>query len=277
MRISVKLTAAVLALGVLSGCATTNHTVSDRLVCATAGAIAGGLIAGAMNEAESDDVGIGIAAGAAVATLLCPTQHAPEAPACSMEAPEGALLDANGCAFDTDGDGVVDGLDQCPGTPAGVAVDALGCPLDTDGDGVIDINDECPGTPAGAAVDSKGCELVVGDTIVSLTGVNFETNSAVLTAHATSQLDTAINALADASNVVNVAVEGHTDSTGTAAYNQTLSLHRAEAVIHYLVNHGGLDATKFSAVGMGEGSPVASNDTAEGRAMNRRVDFVVSQ
>jgi len=247
MKISVKLTAAVLAIGVLSGCATTNHTVSDRLVCATAGAIAGGLVAGAMSEAESDDVGLGIAAGAAVATLLCPTSHAPEAPACPMEAPEGALLDASGCAFDTDGDGVVDGIDQCPGTPVG------------------------------AAVDIKGCELVVGDTIVSLTGVNFETNSAVLTAHAKGQLDNAINALADAANVVNVSVEGHTDSRGAAVYNQTLSLHRAESVIHYLVNRGGLDASKFIAVGMGEGSPVATNDTAEGRAMNRRVDFVVSQ
>lgn len=275
MKISVKLTAAMLALGVLSGCA--SHQVADRLVCATAGAVAGGLIAGAMNEAESDEVGMGIAAGAAVAALLCPIEHAPEAPACSMQAPEGALLDANGCAFDTDGDGVVDGIDQCPGTPAGVMVDALGCPLDSDGDGVIDIDDECPGTPAGAVVDSKGCELVVGDTIVSLTGVNFELNKAVLTPHAKSQLDGAINALADASNVVNVRVEGHTDSTGSAAYNQTLSLHRAESVIHYLVNHGGLDAGKFIAVGMGEGSPVATNDTKEGRAMNRRVDFIVSQ
>ncbi len=275
MKISVKLTAAVLALGVLSGCA--SHQVADRLVCATAGAIAGGLIAGAMNEAESDEVGMGIAAGAAVATLLCPVQHAPEAPACSMDAPEGALLDANGCAFDSDGDGVVDGLDQCPSTPAGVTVDALGCPLDSDGDGVLDINDDCPGTPVGATVDSKGCELVVGTTIVSLTGVNFETNSAVLTAHAKSELDTAINRLADATDVVNVRVEGHTDSRGAAAYNETLSLHRAESVIHYLVNHGGIDAAKLIAVGMGEGSPVASNDTSAGRAMNRRVDFVVSQ
>ncbi|MBT3504475.1 MAG: OmpA family protein, partial [Piscirickettsiaceae bacterium] len=96
-------------------------------------------------------------------------------------------------------------------------------------------------------------------------------------AHAKSKLDTAINRLADATGVVNVSVEGHTDSRGAAAYNQTLSLHRAEAAIHYLVNHGGIDASKLMAVGMGEGSPVASNDTSEGRAMNRRVDFVVSQ
>lgn len=275
MKILVKLTPAMLVLGLLSGCA--SHQVSDRLVCGTAGAIAGGLIAGVMNEAESDDVAMGVAAGAAVAALLCPVQHVPEAPACPMEAPGGALLDANGCAFDTDGDGVVDGIDQCPGTPAGVTVDSLGCPLDSDGDGVIDINDECPGTPAGATVDRKGCELVVGDTIVSLTGVNFEINKAVLTPHAEAQLDTAINRLTDATGVVNVRVEGHTDSTGTAAYNQTLSLKRAESVIHYLVNHGDLDASKFIAIGMGEDNPVASNETVTGRATNRRVDFVVSQ
>jgi OOP family OmpA-OmpF porin len=275
MKISVKLTAEMLVLGLLSGCA--SHQVSDRLVCATAGAIAGGLIAGVMNEAESDDVGMGIAAGAAVATLLCPIQDVPEAPACAMEAPEGALLDANGCAFDTDGDGVVDGVDQCPGTPAGVAVDALGCPLDSDGDGVVDIDDKCPGTPAGVTVNSKGCELVVANTIVSLTGVNFETNKAVLTAHARAQLDTAISTLASAMGVIDVNVEGHADSLGTETYNQMLSLKRAESVIHYLVNHGGIDASKLAAVGMGEDNPVASNATIEGRAMNRRVDFVVRQ
>lgn len=276
MKISTKLVAALLALGVLSGCSTTKHDNTHRLLCATAGGIAGGLIAGAAGG-DSEDAGIGIAAGAAVATLLCPASHEHPEHNCPMEAPEGALLDANGCAFDSDNDGVVDGIDQCPGTPAGVQVDAQGCPLDSDGDGVIDHHDECPNTPAGTTVDSKGCALVAGDTIVSLTGVNFETNSAVLTAHAKSQLDNAINTLADAASVVGVRVEGHTDSRGSEAYNQQLSLKRAESVIHYLVSHGGLDVSKFTAVGMGETSPVASNATAEGRAQNRRVDFVVSQ
>jgi OOP family OmpA-OmpF porin len=277
MKISVKLTAAILALGLMSGCATNNHKAADYLVCGTVGAIAGGLIAGALSEAESDDVGMGIAAGAAVATLLCPATHAPEAPVCANVAPEGALLDANGCAFDSDNDGVVDGIDQCPDSPAGSQVNALGCPLDSDGDGVVDHRDACPTTPAGTTVDSKGCALVAGDTILSLNGVNFETNSAVLTAHAKGQLDNAINLLADATNVVNVRVEGHTDNRGAAAYNKTLSLHRAESVIHYLVSHGGVDISKLIAVGMGEGSPAASNGSTEGRAMNRRVDFVVSQ
>ncbi|MBT8421624.1 MAG: discoidin domain-containing protein, partial [Gammaproteobacteria bacterium] len=61
---------------------------------------------------------------------------------------------------DSDGDGVDDSIDQCPGTPAGSTVAANGC-IDTDGDGVDDTIDQCPGTPAGAQVDSVGCELVI--------------------------------------------------------------------------------------------------------------------
>ena len=60
---------------------------------------------------------------------------------------------------DSDGDGVTDDMDKCPGTAAGVKVDASGCPLDSDGDGVVDSKDKCPDTPKGAAVDANGCPL----------------------------------------------------------------------------------------------------------------------
>ena len=73
--------------------------------------------------------------------------------------PAGVKVDSNGCPLDTDGDGVYDYLDKCPGTPAGVKVDPNGCPLDTDGDGVYDYLDKCPGTPAGVKVDPNGCPL----------------------------------------------------------------------------------------------------------------------
>ena len=65
--------------------------------------------------------------------------------------------DSKGCPLDTDGDGVPDYRDDCPGTPKGLIVDARGCPLDTDGDGVPDYRDDCPGTLRGVKVDSKGC------------------------------------------------------------------------------------------------------------------------
>lgn len=71
--------------------------------------------------------------------------------------PHGAVVDKKGCPVDTDGDGVYDGLDQCPNTPHGAKVDSVGCPVDTDGDGVPDGLDRCPDTPPGAKVDSAGC------------------------------------------------------------------------------------------------------------------------
>ena len=72
---------------------------------------------------------------------------------------KGAKVDANGCELDGDKDGVVDRLDKCPTTPPGRKVNAEGCELDSDGDGVVDALDKCPGTPAGAKVDANGCEL----------------------------------------------------------------------------------------------------------------------
>ena len=73
--------------------------------------------------------------------------------------PAGVPTDANGCALDSDGDGVPDYLDKCPGTPAGVAVDTSGCALDADGDGIPDAQDKCPESAAGVAVGPDGCAL----------------------------------------------------------------------------------------------------------------------
>jgi len=75
--------------------------------------------------------------------------------------PVGTAVDSDGCPLpqDDDHDGVTNDIDKCPGTPAGAKVDANGCELDSDGDGVSDGRDQCPNTPAGAKVDEKGCEL----------------------------------------------------------------------------------------------------------------------
>ena len=72
---------------------------------------------------------------------------------------QGVKVDKKGCPLDTDGDGVPDYLDKCPKTPKGVKVDGRGCPVDTDGDGVPDYLDKCPGTPKGVPVNSTGCPL----------------------------------------------------------------------------------------------------------------------
>lgn len=73
------------------------------------------------------------------------------------DTPKGATVDSKGCPSDSDGDGVLDGIDECPDTPKGAPVDLEGCPLDSDEDGVIDFYDKCPDTPKGIDVDEKGC------------------------------------------------------------------------------------------------------------------------
>jgi OOP family OmpA-OmpF porin len=134
---------------------------------------------------------------------------------------------------------------------------------------VTDNIDRCPNTPAGTSVDAIGCFREI-----TLRGVLFDVNSAELTAGAKSQLDTVIADLkslpADVAAGFRISIEGHTDSSGSDAYNQDLSQRRAGAVRDYLVA-GGLQASALNATGMGETSPVDSNSTKEGRANNRRV------
>lgn len=147
-------------------------------------------------------------------------------------------------------------------------------PKDTDGDGVIDPNDECPGTPAGVEVNDVGCPKV-GEKLITLEGVNFDTNSARIKADSEGILNNAVTVLNDNASV-HVRVEGHTDSRGTASYNKTLSEQRANSVVEYLVGKG-IDAERLSAIGYGEAAPVAPNDTPENMYKNRRVDLVVTK
>jgi OOP family OmpA-OmpF porin len=141
--------------------------------------------------------------------------------------------------------------------------------LDSDNDGVIDRLDRCPDTPAGQRVDSNGCPEV----LLVLTGVNFKFDSSQITPDSAQILNKAVEALNKA-NTVDVLIVGYTDSVGSDAYNLKLSQRRANAVRDYLVGHG-ISADRLSTDGMGESQPVASNDTAEGRYQNRRVEFRV--
>lgn len=191
--------------------------------------------------------------------------------------PQGATVDARGCPSDRDGDGVFFGIDVCPNTPAGVVVDATGCPLDSDSDGVFDGIDQCPDTSPGAEVDSVGCTVVqagIAAGLLVLDNVEFAFNSAELAPSATSILDEVGQALSTRPEA-NVEVQGHTDAVGSAAYNMQLSQRRADAVRQYLLANYDLDPSQLTAKGYGEASPIESNDTDEGRARNRRVQFVI--
>ncbi|MGH8279856.1 MAG: OmpA family protein [Gammaproteobacteria bacterium] len=110
--------------------------------------------------------------------------------------------------------------------------------------------------------------------IISLPGVDFAHNSAVLTPSSRGTLDNAVQTLKNNMHI-NAEVAGYTSSTGTAAYNLKLSQRRAESVMKYLVGHG-IDAGRLTAKGYGEADPVASNKTAAGRAKNRRVELRVT-
>ncbi|MES2884608.1 MAG: OmpA family protein [Pseudomonadota bacterium] len=195
--------------------------------------------------------------------------------------PPGTVVDATGCPAapaDTDGDGVLDAIDQCPGTPPGTIVDGTGCPPpvagvnpDLDADGVRNELDKCPGTPPSFKVDVVGCMV---EQTVALQNVNFEFGSDQLTSGAQTILD-GIGGSLLAQTTVKVLVTGHTDALGPQTYNLGLSQRRAKSVMLYLIGKG-IEPTRLSADGEGEFSPVASNDTEEGRAQNRRVEFKIT-
>lgn len=148
---------------------------------------------------------------------------------------------------------------------------------DSDGDGVFDSKDRCPGTPKGTKVDEFGCpirKIQVGKTYV-FEGVQFEVNKADLKASALPVLDEVADAL-KAEPAIKVLINGHTDGTGKRDYNIDLSQRRAETVKKYLVSKG-IAAERLTATGYGPDRPIASNDTKEGRAQNRRVEFVPVQ
>ena len=178
--------------------------------------------------------------------------------------PRGITVDARGCPPDSDGDGVPDYLDQCPGTPLGVAVDNSGCPFDSDGDGVADHMDQCPNTPKGATVNEAGCWSLQATTL-------YDSNSSYIRTEAYPLLDEVASIL-EKNPEMEVEVQGHTDNTGSAKYNQWLSEKRAQKVEDYLVSKG-IDPSRLEAKGYGLTQPVESNATEEGRAQNRRVEL----
>jgi len=182
-----------------------------------------------------------------------------------------------GCP-DTDGDGVADKDDKCAGTAKGVKVDSKGCPLDTDNDGVIDAEDECP-TVAGLK-ENKGCpkkELTpeeIEANAMKVEPVYFDSNKSNFNAVEKGKIDKLVNLLKENANY-NVNITGFADSQGEDKYNVNLSKNRTSSVVKAItaskINKKRITSTK----GLGETNPAATNDTEEGRALNRRVEFEV--
>lgn len=155
--------------------------------------------------------------------------------------------------------------------PAPVAAAAVAPqPVDSDGDGVYDDMDQCPNTPSTAAVDSKGCAKKLDHTESIALNVKFASGKAEVTAAYMDEIVKVAEFMKQYPTVSGT-IEGHTDNTGSAAFNKTLSQHRADAVRQVLIDSYGIDASRLTAVGYGEDKPIADNATADGRQLNRRV------
>ncbi|MDQ6978916.1 MAG: OmpA family protein [Mariprofundaceae bacterium] len=111
--------------------------------------------------------------------------------------------------------------------------------------------------------------------VIDLHGVQFETNSAALTSASLPVLNHAVATLKENPSI-RVEVAAYTDSRGRDAYNMKLSGKRANSVMQYLTKHG-IDASRMQAKGYGETSPIADNNTDEGRAKNRRVELNIQR
>ncbi len=178
------------------------------------------------------------------------------------------LAEIGGCGFMVNGDNIAAGkgmadfvanvlLQKAP--PKVVEVICV----DEDGDTICDDVDKCPGTPKGAKVNEFGC-WVLGDVL-------FDFDKSNIKPEYYGFLDEAVRVF-EINPGLKVELQGNTDNIGTAKYNMKLSMRRANAVMKYLVNKG-ISKSRLMARGFGFSRPVATNDTAEGRALNRRVEL----
>jgi outer membrane protein OmpA-like peptidoglycan-associated protein len=202
---------------------------------------------------------------------------------------------------DRDGDGVVDSRDECPDSAGPIKL--LGCP-DRDGDGVPDIHDKCPDVPGSVnfqgcpAPDSDGdsvnddddkCPLVkgvksnygcppispvlIGKVNHAAERIFFVRAKATIEDISLPELDRVV-AVLESDPTLRLRIEGYTDSEGTDERELKLSNRRAEAVMRYMMKQG-IAVTRLDFIGYGKAKPIATNDTDEGRAKNRRVEMVL--
>lgn len=143
---------------------------------------------------------------------------------------------------------------------------------DSDGDGVLDRNDLCPGTGQGLVVDEVGCPQML------TLHLEFDFDSNKLRNTKDGNTDQQLFQLKEFASLLRnhqeyrAVIIGYTDSTGDEAYNQKLSLLRAEAVKNLLIKEG-ISEYQIGIDGLGEKYPIAPNDTKEGRQKNRRIEL----
>ena len=183
------------------------------------------------------------------------------------------MAEMNGCP-DTDGDGVSDNEDKCPKIAGDVA--NSGCPwADTDGDGVLDNIDACKDEKG--TIVNNGCPELSKEILATLNKfglrINFPANSDKILGKKTQNMLYQIKELLEENPEGILIVEGYASSDGDDAYNIELSIKRAQAVKAYLVEIG-VSKDRLEVRGLGEAEPISDNESQEGRAENRRVQFL---
>jgi len=149
------------------------------------------------------------------------------------------------------------------GVVGGVAGGVIGNQMDKQ---AREIEEALPGAEVERV--GEGIKLTLGEN-----AVRFDTNKASLTSTAKANLDKLVPVFKDYQNT-DIVIYGYTDSTGAVEYNQTLSEKRANSVKNYLASKG-LNNSRFETKGLGVNDPIATNETAEGRSKNRRVEFAI--
>jgi large repetitive protein len=194
--------------------------------------------------------------------------------------------DDDGCPeIDNDGDGIPDAQDKCPNDPEDKDgfQDDDGCPdLDNDGDGIPDALDKCPNEPetfngvddTDGCPDSGGQVTIAGGKIELPENINFDTGSDKISGRSESLMDRIAEKIKANPGVKRIRIEGHTDDVGGAKKNQELSQARAESVRNFLIKKG-VEPERLQAVGYGDTRPLDKRKTADARAKNRRVEFII--
>lgn len=184
--------------------------------------------------------------------------------------------------LDNDNDGIEDLHDQAPNEPEDIDgfQDEDGKPdPDNDSDGIADVNDNCPddAETINGYEDEDGCpdvkpeiDVEAGASLV-LEGVNFASGSTELTAASLVILDKVVRTMSQNKNI-EIEIRGYTDNTGSYEGNVNLSKRRANAVKDYLI-YQGIESFRIQTKGFGPEDPIAPNNTREGRAKNRRIEF----
>jgi outer membrane protein OmpA-like peptidoglycan-associated protein len=180
-------------------------------------------------------------------------------------------MSLQGCP-DSDGDGIKDGMDDCPNESGPEANN--GCPWpDSDGDGVLDKDDQCP--EASGSEANNGCPEVTVEVIKELNeyskSILFDLGKATIRDKSNDELKSIAGIMKEYPETT-FHIEGHTDRSGSAKFNQKLSEKRAASVRDYLSNNGGISNDRITSKGYGEADPIATNKTAAGRQKNRRVE-----